>query len=73
MQILCGLHQFYFTFNCTEAGKKLQSMARNANPQLFSTYLASYDGDNYDDASFDEEFFMDNVRELLLETEQSDK
>ena len=48
-------------------------MARNANPQLLSTYAASFDGDSYDNASFDEEFFMNNVRELLVEIEQSDK
>jgi hypothetical protein len=53
--------------------KKIQSLARNANPQLISTFEASFDGDSLSEETFDEEFFVENAVGLVEDLDKADK
>lgn len=47
--------------------KKALSLARNGNEQIMSSFEASFEGDVYDDESFDEKFFIENITDLVAE------
>lgn len=45
----------------------LKSMARNGNSKLRTTYEGSFEGDEFDETTFDKEFFIENARDLIKE------
>lgn len=48
----------------------LQSLARKADPEIMSIFLASFDKDSYD--NFDAEFFLDAAQSLVQEKKEEE-
>lgn len=69
--LLCCLFQFQ-SFVVSELAKRVQSLARNGNSQLMSTFEASFEGDSLADESFDEKFFVENVTDLVAEIDKAE-
>ena len=47
--------------------KILKSMAWNQDSRLLTTYEGSFEGDVVDESKFDEDFFIENARDLAKE------
>jgi hypothetical protein len=47
--------------------KGILSAARKSNAELMSVFEASYEGDAFDSATFDREFFLDNATDIVKE------
>lgn len=51
----------------SEFARGLLSAARKSNAELMSVFEASFEGDSFDSASFDREFFLDNAVDIVDE------
>lgn len=53
----------------SDFAKKLLSQCRKGNRELLSVFEASFEGETFDHATFDANFFLDNAKDILEELE----
>jgi pyruvate/2-oxoglutarate dehydrogenase complex dihydrolipoamide acyltransferase (E2) component len=52
----------------SEFAKELQYLARKSNPDLLSIFEASFDGQQFNEETFDVKFFIENAEEIVKES-----
>lgn len=59
----CALQSLFAEF-----AKQVLSLARNGNPALMASFEASFEGTAFNLQTFDVEFFLDNARDIVEES-----
>ena len=67
------LYNDYPRMFAIEFAKSLQSLARKGDSELMTLFEASFEGISFNEETFDEKYFLDNVKDYVNELSSNSK